>query len=70
MNIWIDMMTAHDSYGKVIAYWPEVHWTIDEHDTISPYAMNEICERVHHELEQGLKSAKIDREAEAQGLVH
>ena len=70
MNIWIDMMTAHDSYGKVAAYWPEVHWNIDEHDTVSPDAMNEICERVQSELEQGLRAVKIDREMETRGLIH
>lgn len=61
MNIWIDTVQAHDADGKVAAYWPEVHWTIDERDTISPSAMNEICARVQHELETGLKSVRIER---------
>lgn len=61
MNIWVDTVQAHDSTGKVIAYLPEVHWTIDERDTISPNAMNEICARVQHELETGLKSARIEQ---------
>ena len=62
MNIWCDLLTAHDSNGKVIAYYPEVHWNIDEHDTISPSAMNEICDRLRTELESGLKAARIERQ--------
>lgn len=69
MNIWIDMITAHGADGKVISYYPEVHWNIDEHDTISPNAMNEICERLHHELDMGLIAAKIE-EPDIDGLVH
>lgn len=60
MNIWVDTVQAHGSDGKVIAYYPEVHWSIDEHDTISPNAMNEICDRLRNELEQGLKAARIE----------
>ena len=60
MNIWCDLITAHGCDGKVIAYYPEVHWNIDEHDTISPNAMNEICDRLRNELEQGLKVARIE----------
>ena len=61
MNIWIDTISAHDSYGKIVSYYPEVHWSIDEHDTISPSAMNEICERLRRELDIGLKAARIER---------
>ena len=61
MNIWIDTVQAHDGSGKVIAYYPEVHWNLDERDTISPNAMNEICDRLRNELEQGLKAARIER---------
>lgn len=60
MNIWIDVTNMHGMDGKVIAYYPEVHWNIDEHDTISPNTMNEICDRLRHELEQGLKVARIE----------
>lgn len=61
MNIWCDLITAYGSDGKAVAYYPEVHWNIDEHDTISPDAMNDICSRLRDELEQGLKSARIER---------
>ena len=61
MSIWIDMITAHGSDGKVSSYYPEVHWNIDEHDTISPDAMNEICAKLRRELETGLKQARIEQ---------
>lgn len=61
MNIWVDTVQAHGSDGKVIAYYPEVHWNIDEHDTISPDAMNEICAKLRRELETGLKQARIEQ---------
>ena len=60
MNIWIDTVQVHDVHGKVIAYHPEVHWNIDEHDTILPNAMNEICAKLRRELETGLKQARIE----------
>lgn len=54
MNIYIDMTTAHGSDGKVIAYYPEVHWNLDDQDSISPSAMNEIQKEVQKLLMEKL----------------
>lgn len=59
MSIWIDLITAHDAEGKVVSYFPECHWNLDEHDTVSPSAMNEICEKVRREVEVGLALARV-----------
>lgn len=61
MNIWCDFVTAHDSRGKAVAYYPEVHWNLDDRDTISPDLMNDICSRLKEELEIGLKSARVEQ---------
>ena len=54
VSIWVDMMTMNDSRGKVAAYWPEVHWSIDERDTVKPEALNELCEKLRREIELAL----------------
>lgn len=54
MNIWIDTVQAHDITGKVMVYYPEVHWTLDEKDTVKPEALNELCEKLRREIELAL----------------
>lgn len=54
MNIWIDMTATHGADGKVVAYYPEAHWTLDDRDSISPEMMNKICARLLDELKEGL----------------
>ena len=54
MNIWIDTRVTRGCDGKVSAYYPEVHWTLDDQDSVSPEMMNRICARLKNELEEGL----------------
>lgn len=66
-------MTAQDSRGKVAAYWPEVHWSIDERDTVKPEALNELCERLRREIELTLALNRTGNETdgtETSGLIH
>lgn len=73
MNIWVDMMTMNDSRGKVAAYWPEVHWTIDERDTVKPEVLNELCEKMRREIELALALNRTNDEtcgADTSGLIH
>ena len=61
MNIWIDTVQAYGSDGKVDAYYPEVHWTLDERDSISPDAMNKICASIRREVNDGLNEARSEK---------
>lgn len=71
MNIWVDMITMNDSRGKVAAYWPEVHWSIDERDTVKPEALNELCEKLRGEIELALNRTGNETDGtETRGLVH
>lgn len=46
MDIYIDIHRAIGADGKAIMYAPEVHWKIDDQDTITPDNMRLIQEKI------------------------
>lgn len=58
MEIYIDIHRAIGAEGKAIIYAPEIHWTIDEKDTITTEGMSIIQARLQHEIEEAFKSAR------------
>lgn len=50
MEIYINIDRLINLTGKTMAYHPEVHWTIDEKDTISPQKMKAIASKINDVL--------------------
>lgn len=61
MNIYIDIERMIGANGKACLYYPQVHWSIDEQDTISPATMDMIKEYLEKQLNDCLKAVKIER---------
>lgn len=56
MDITIDITRGIDHDGIARRYYPEVRWTLDEKDSISPETMRKIADNVKFCVESGLKS--------------
>ena len=46
---------AIDHDGIARRYYPQVHWTLDEQDSISPDTMRKIADNVKFCVESGLR---------------
>lgn len=55
MNIYIDIHNIIGSDGKARAYNPEVHWTIDDCDSVSPDKMDAMRDELQAVLEKNFK---------------
>jgi hypothetical protein len=55
MDITIDITRGIDHDGIARRYYPQVHWTLDEQDSISPDTMRKIADNVKFCVESGLK---------------
>ena len=49
-------MTGSD--GKASAYWPEVHWTMDDQDSITPASMEKMKEKIQTIIEAELSEVR------------
>lgn len=55
MNIYIDIHNMIGADGKAMAYCPEVHWTIDDYDSVSPEKMDAMSKELQAMLEKNFK---------------
>ena len=59
MNIWIDIQAVQNSRGQNELYFPTVHWTLDDHDTIPIQRMDELKDILQAVLSENLDLKKI-----------
>lgn len=58
MDITIDITRGIDPDGIARRYYPTVHWTLDEQDSISPDTMRKIADNVKFCVEGGLREVE------------
>lgn len=59
MNIWIDIQAVQNARGNNEMYFPTVHWTLDDHDTIPIPRMDELKDKLQAVLSENLDQKKI-----------
>lgn len=61
MDIGIYIHRVIGSDGKASAYWPEVHWTMDDQDSIAPDKMDMITKTIQRDIAVAFASLKSDK---------
>ena len=59
MNIYVDIQHIIGSDGKASAYRPEVHWTLDDYDSVSPETMDAMRKELQTMVEKFLTPLKM-----------